>query len=192
VDEYVQAALISLEREHLDVQLRLVPGADVFSQVFASIDTNTDGVASDAEKQAYARCVLRDLTLSMNGQRVTAEIVSTEIPSVDLIKEGLGEIRLAHRVPVTRHEARQTFVLENHHQRAISAYLVNSLKPRDPSLRIVSQHRNADQSRYELEFEVSHRRSMTETLGRAPPSFRRTTGASAATGTCLPPRSRAC
>jgi len=50
VDEYVQAALISLERDHLDVRLRLVAGADVFSQVFARIDTNRDGSVSQAEK----------------------------------------------------------------------------------------------------------------------------------------------
>ena len=151
----MQAALISLERDHLDVQLRLVPGADVFSQVFASIDTNADGVVSDVEKQAYARSVLRDLTLSMNGQRVTAGIVSIDFPSVDLMKEGLGEIQLTLRVPVMKPSARQKFVLENHHQRAISAYLVNCLKPRDSSLHIVSQHRSADQARYELDYDVT-------------------------------------
>ncbi len=68
VDEYVQSALISLERDHLDVQIRLLPGADVFPQVFAGIDTNADGVISDAEKQAYAHSVLSDLTFSLNGQ----------------------------------------------------------------------------------------------------------------------------
>jgi hypothetical protein len=155
VDEYVQAALISLERDHLDVQLRLVPGADVFSQVFAGIDTNADGVVSDAERQAYARSVLRDLSLSMNGRRVTADIASTQFPAVDLMKEGLGEIQLTLRVSVPKPGARQKFVMENHHQRGISAYLVNCLKPRDPSLHIVTQRRSADQARYELDYEVA-------------------------------------
>src|SRR4051794_5543454 len=42
--------------------------------------------------------------------------------------------------------------LENHHQRRISAYLVNCLVPRDQHLQIVAQNRNVDQSFYELEF----------------------------------------
>jgi hypothetical protein len=155
VDEYVQAALISLERDHLDVRLRMVPGAEVFSQVFATIDTNADGVVSAAEKQAYARSVVADLSFSLNGQRASANIVAVDVPAVDLMKEGLGEIQLTLRVPVTTRNARQKFVLENHHQRGISAYLVNCLKPRDASLRIVSQHRSADQSRYELDYEAA-------------------------------------
>lgn len=153
VDEYVQAALIELERDHLDVHLRLVPGAEVFSEVFALIDTNADGVVSDIEKQAYARNVVRDLTLSLNGQRVNAEILSIDFPTVALMKEGLGEIHLALRFPATMQSTRQKFVFENHHQPAISAYLVNCLKPRDPALHIVSQRRSADQSHYELDYE---------------------------------------
>lgn len=153
VDEYVQAALISVEKDHLEVQLRLVPGSDVFSQVFAAIDTNADGALSDVEQQSYARNIVRDLTLSLNGQPLRAEIVSTQFPKIDLMKEGLGAIRLTLRVPVVKSRERQKFVLENHHQRAISAYLMNCLQPRDPSLHIVSQRRSADQSRYELDYE---------------------------------------
>ena len=155
VDEYVQAALISLERDHLDVQLRLVPGADVFSQVIARIDTNADGVISDAEKQAYARSVLHDLTLTLNGKPVNATIALVQFPSVDLMKDGLGEIHVGLRISIAKPGAREKFVLENHHQRGISAYLVNCLQPRDSELRIVSQHRSADQSRYELEYEIT-------------------------------------
>jgi hypothetical protein len=155
VDEYVQAALVSLERDHLDVQLRLVPGAEVFSQVIAGIDTNADGVVSNAEKQAYARRVLHDLTLTLNGKHVNAEIVLVQFPSLDLMKDGLGEIHLGLRIRVAKPGAREKFVLDNHHQRGISAYLVNCLQPRDSELRIVSQHRSADQSRYELEYEIT-------------------------------------
>jgi len=155
VDEYVQAALISLERDHLDVHLRLVAGADVFPQVFASIDTNRDGAVSEAEKQAYAHTVVRDLAFDLNGQHTAAEIVSSTFPPVDLMKEGLGEIQLALRVPVFKPGAHQKLVLENHHQRAISAYLMNCLKPRDASLRIVSQRRSAGQSRYEIDYDLT-------------------------------------
>ncbi len=103
VDEYVQAALISLERDHLDVQVRLVPGAEVFSQVFARHrhERRRRGVGC-REAGLRAQRVLRDLTLSLNGQRVSAHIVSAQFPSVDLMKEGLGEIQLGLRVSARR------------------------------------------------------------------------------------------
>lgn len=155
VDEYVQAALISIERDRLDVQLRLTPGAQVFPRVFASIDTNRDGSVSEAEKQAYARAVVRDLTFDLNGQRATAEVVEVTVPPVDLMKDGLGEIQLTLRVPITTPAPHRKLVLENHHQRAISAYLMNCQTPRDPALHVVSQRRSADQSRYELDYDVT-------------------------------------
>lgn len=153
VDEYVQAALISLEPDHIDVRLRLTPGAAVFAKVLAGIDANADGTLSRTEQQAYSRRVVHDLVLTMNGQPLNPEIIASEFPPIDLMKEGLGEIQIALRVPVEKHGARQKLVLENHHQSAISAYLVNCLAPRDRSLEVIAQHRNRDQSRYELEYQ---------------------------------------
>jgi len=153
IDEYVQAALISLEPDHIDVRLRLTPGAAVFAKVLAGIDTNADGALSRTEQQAYSRRVVHDLVLTMNGQPLNPEIVASDFPSIDLMKEGLGQIQIALRVPVEVQGALRMFVLENHHQRAISAYLVNCLTPRDRSLEVIAQHRNHDQSRYELEYQ---------------------------------------
>jgi hypothetical protein len=153
LDEYVQATLISLERNHIDLKLRLEPGVDVFPKVFAAIDTDADGVLSEREKQAYARRVVGDLALSVDGRRVAAEIESIAFPAVDLMKEGIGEIQITLRASVAGGSGpAHKLVLENHHQRSIAAYLVNSLTPRDPSLHIVSQHRSADQARYELDY----------------------------------------
>ena len=48
--------------------MRLIPGVAVFSFVLASIDTNGDGVISEAEQRAYAERVLRDVSLT-HGRR---------------------------------------------------------------------------------------------------------------------------
>jgi hypothetical protein len=48
--------------------------------------------------------------------------------------------------------ANRTLVFENHHDSAISAYLVNCLTPRDTRIRIVAQNRNRNQSFYELDY----------------------------------------
>jgi hypothetical protein len=152
VDEYVQAALISVEKDHLDIQLRLVPGAAVFAKVIAAIDTDADGAISPAEQQTYTHRLVEDIVLTLNGQRATPAIEATSFPSVELMKEGLGEIHIALRVPVLMRTGEQKLVLQNRHQNAISAYLVNCLAPRDPSLKIIRQRRSVDQAHYELEY----------------------------------------
>jgi hypothetical protein len=152
LDEYVQATLISLERNHIDLKLRLEPGVDVFPKVFAAIDTDADGLVSDGEQQAYARRVVGDLELSFDGRPIAAEIESIAFPAVDLMKEGIGEIQITLQARVSGGGSAHKLVLENHHQRSIAAYLMNCLTPQDPFLHIVSQHRSADQARYELDY----------------------------------------
>jgi hypothetical protein len=153
VDEYLQAALIAPERDHIDVQLRLTPGAAVFAKVFAAIDTNEDAELSDQEKSTYAQRVVHDLAFTLNGQSLTPQIVSAAFPTMDAMKEGLGEIHIALRLPVENRAATQKLIFENHHQSAISAYLVNCLLPQDRSMKIIAQRRSEDQSRYELDYE---------------------------------------
>ena len=54
----------------------LTPGVAVFPIVLASIDTNADGVISETEQRAYAERVLRDLSLTIDGDRLTPRLVS--------------------------------------------------------------------------------------------------------------------
>jgi hypothetical protein len=68
LDEYLQAATIAVDTHHVAVQLRLTPGVAVFRTVLAEIDTNRDGETSDAEQQAYAQRVQRDLSLTLDGK----------------------------------------------------------------------------------------------------------------------------
>jgi len=43
LDEYLQATLISIQRDHLEVSMRLIPGMAMSAAVIASIDANSDG-----------------------------------------------------------------------------------------------------------------------------------------------------
>src|SRR5271165_563982 len=91
VDEYLQAALISLDqdKDHVEVFLRLTPGIAVSSAVLASVDTDGDGVISDTEKRAYADRVLGDLSLTIDGNHLKPRLVSVDFPTVEEMKEGL-------------------------------------------------------------------------------------------------------
>ena len=152
VDEYLQATLISVEKDHVELFMRLTPGIAVSSIVLASIDTDADGVISETERRAYAERVLADLSLTVDGNRLTPRLVSVDFPEVEEMKEGLGEIRIVFAADLPRSGTNRRLVLENHHQNPIAAYLVNCLTPRDRNIRVIAQNRNEDQSFYQLDY----------------------------------------
>jgi len=152
LDEYLQATLISVEKDHVQASLRLIPGVAVFRSVIASIDSNGDGVLSSAEQWAYAERVLGDLSLTADGNRLTPRLVSVHFPAIEDMKEGLGEIQIEFTVDLPRGGPNRKLIFESHHQARIAAYLVNCLVPRDPDIRIVAQTRNEQQSFYQLDY----------------------------------------
>jgi hypothetical protein len=149
LDEYLQATLISVENDRVQVSIRLIPGVAVSSVVLASIDTNGDGVISEAEQQTYVERVLGDLSITVDGKSAGPTLLSQKFPPIEAIKEGLGEIQIEFTVELPRGGPQRSIVFENHHRNEISAYLVNCLVPRDPNIRILTQTRNE-----------SHRRKM--------------------------------
>src|SRR5271170_469465 len=82
LDEYLQATLISVDKDHVELSMRLIPGVAVSSSVIASIDSNRDGVLSQAEQLAYAERVLRDLNLTVDGQALQPQLVSITFPTL--------------------------------------------------------------------------------------------------------------
>jgi hypothetical protein len=152
LDEYLQATLISIEKDRIEAQIRLTPGVAVLPFVLAKIDTNGDGVILEAEQRAYTAQVLRDLSFTMDGDRLPLHLVSAKFPKVAEMKEGLGEIQIEFDADLPRGGSNRRLVFENHHQGRIGAYLVNCLTPRDPDIRIMSQTRNYQQSVYELDY----------------------------------------
>jgi hypothetical protein len=94
LDEYVQAAQITLAPGGARVELRLVPGVEVADRVFAMIDVDGDGKISPAEEQAYARRVLQDITLEVDGRRAPLALTGVQFPSRREMNEGIGAIRL--------------------------------------------------------------------------------------------------
>jgi len=152
LDEYLQAAILSVGKDRIEVSMRLVPGVAVSSKVLAGIDTNADGVISDTERRAYAERVLKDLSLSVDGHVLRPQLLSVDFPTIEEMREGLGEIKIEVAADLAPGSSTRKIVFENHHQRPISAYLVNCLVPRDPDIQIVAQSRNANQSFYALEY----------------------------------------
>ena len=152
LDEYLQATLISIEKDRVQAAMRLVPGVAVSSFVLRSIDTNGDGVISQTEGRAYGERVLRDVSLKMDGRILRPQLISVEFPAAEEMKEGLGEIQIEFSAELPRGGSNRRLIFENRHQRAIAAYLVNCLVPRDKDTRVIAQNRNEQQSFYQLDY----------------------------------------
>jgi hypothetical protein len=152
LDEYLQATTISLEKDRIHAQLRLTPGVAVLPLVLAAIDTNGDGGISPPERRAYAERVLRDLSLAVDGNPLPLRLNAAHFPELDAMREGLGEIRIDFDAGLPRGNSERQLVFENRHQRPIAVYLVNSLVPRDPDIRVIQQHRDYEQSHYRLDY----------------------------------------
>ena len=163
LDEYLQATILSVEPGTVHGTLRMVPGVAVASAVLEGIDSDHNGIVSQAEEERYARHVLSDLRLEENGVRLDLQLDAVTFPAVESMKLGTGEVELAFSATLPFSHGRHELTFENHHQGSISVYLVNSLVPQDRNLQLISQARNPNQSIYRATF--------AEASGAAPRGF---------------------
>jgi hypothetical protein len=152
LDEYLQATIISLDKDRVQASMRMIPGVAVSSIVLSGIDTNADGVISETERRAYAERVLADLSLTVDGKLLTPRLISVDFPKVEEMKEGLGQIRIEFAANLSGGGPNRKLIFENHHRSRIAAYLVNCLVPRDRDIRVIAQNRNERQSFYQLDY----------------------------------------
>lgn len=152
LDEFLQAATIAVQRDHVTVQLRLTPGVAVARAVLAELDPDGDGVLSEAERQAYVERLRGDLSLSVDGEPLTLRPGSQWFPPTDEIHDGTGEIFVRFDVDVPPGGTARRLVFENRHRGVTASYLVNCLVPDGPGLRVVAQDRSFDQSFYQLDY----------------------------------------
>jgi hypothetical protein len=87
----------------------------------------------------------------MNGRTLTPRLMSSEFPSIDEIRQGIGEIHIAFTAELPSGDATRHLVFENRHDSAIAVYLVNTLVPADKNIQIAAQTRNQNQSLYQLD-----------------------------------------
>ena len=152
VDEYLQATTIAVEKGRVQAQIRLTPGIVVFPAVRAIIDADRDGRISLPEQRAYARRVLGDLALEVDGERLPLRLVSSTFASMEEMRDGRGVIQIDFEAVVPRGGTDRRLAFENHHLSRIAVYLVNGLVSRDPAIRMKGQSRNYEQSSYRLEY----------------------------------------
>lgn len=156
LDEYLQATRVSLAPDRVVLEIDLTPGVDVAPLIFALINTDRDGRISVAEGKAYARQVLKDVVLEMDGRRQHLELAGNEFPSFQEMSAGIGTIRIEARATVAAGDpGPHSLFCQNNHRPDIGVYLVNALVPASAQIEITDQHRDVRQRCMRLGFNVT-------------------------------------
>jgi hypothetical protein len=162
LDEYLQATRLSVDLEHVGVEIDLTAGVRVAPDIFGSIDTNCDGQISIAEAEAYGQEVLRSVVLSVDGRPVPLRLLEIRVPQFHDMSLGVGIIRI--RASATHSAAgsnRHRLSYVNVHRSESSVYLVNVLVPADPRIEIRGQTRDSAQHGLTVEYSVMPDRAWT-------------------------------
>ena len=154
LDEYLQATRLAISRDRVVVELDLTPGVLVAAQVFATIDRDGDARVSPVEIEGYARRVLRDLSLRVDGRPYALTLTQAESPSWAEIREGEGTIHLEAFADAALARGLHRIRYANTHESASGVFLVNALKPSARGIAIRSQRRDVQQHGIDLDVDV--------------------------------------
>jgi hypothetical protein len=149
LDEYLQATLIGVTRNGIDVEIQLTPGVSMLPSLMALIDQDRDGRISAQEERAYTDQVVRDVELRVDNAPAPLSLIESSFPDLEAMREGLGTIRLKLRTERTGHTVR----FENRHLPQFSVYLVNCLAAPSDGLLVDRQQR--DQTQTSMSFAYS-------------------------------------
>jgi hypothetical protein len=149
LDEYLQATLLGVTRDGIDVAIQLTPGVQMLPVLMAVIDQDRDGRISPEEERAYVGRVAREVELRVDGVPAPLSLVESRFPAVEAMREGLGTIRMKLRTARIGQELR----FENRHLPQVSVYLVNCLAA--PSEGLVVGRQKRDEAQRSIEFEYS-------------------------------------
>jgi hypothetical protein len=156
LDEYLQAARVTLARTCVAVEIDLTPGASVADAIIARVDRDGDNRITPLEAESYGRAVLTDVLLELDGARVALTLDRVEVPSIDEMRHGMGTIQL--RVIGNVEDGfsrRRQLHFRNNHEPGSSVYLVNALIPDEGDVSVIGQTRDARQQDVRIEYSVS-------------------------------------
>src|SRR5947207_10477490 len=94
LDEYLQATLIGVTRDGIDVEIQLTPGVAMLPVLMAVIDQDRDGRISSGEERAYVRRVAREVKLRVDGVPAALSLIEGKFQTIEAMRAGFGTIRL--------------------------------------------------------------------------------------------------
>lgn len=153
LDEYLQAALVSIEPGQIRLAINLTPGALIADQVLILVDPDRDGVISTSEAVNYVQMFKRDLIVRLDERTVELKPIASSFPATAELRDGVGIIKIEFSLsPVSLTPGPHKLAFENRHLPLIGVYLFNAAKPKSDAVKITRQTRNKNQSTGEIEF----------------------------------------
>ena len=155
LDEYLQATRIGVAMHRIDLSIDLTPGVAVAQQLLSSIDPDGNPRIPSHQGERYARRLLQDLLLELDGKQLRIKVIRVAFPARADMKAGEGTIHLQALARISRLKpAPHEILFRNAHLPRISVYLVNALVPESRTIQITHQIRDELQKEYHLSFEV--------------------------------------
>jgi hypothetical protein len=156
LDEYVGLTHVAVSRTRVGLSVSLTPGAEIVGPIIAAIDRNGDGELAVEEQQLYARKILSNLSLRVDGEPAEIGFQSISFPHLELLQLGRGVIQFEMDAAITPLTAGTHVVsYQNGNSDELSVYLVNALRPDTPGVRIKRQTRDWLQTQIDIEVEIS-------------------------------------
>jgi hypothetical protein len=161
LDEYLQAARVSLSRDRVTLEVDLTPGANIASSIVPLLDRDGDRTITPLEAGAYGQEILADLVVEFDGRPVLLTLARVEAASIDEMREGVGAVRLRAAGSVDPVAAgRRRLLFRNNHHPAGSVYLANALVPDDEGIGVAAQTRDPLQREVRVDYDVAPQRSV--------------------------------
>jgi hypothetical protein len=152
LDQYLQATRLSLAANQVGVEIDLTPGVDIAPMIFALINTDHDGRISASEGEKYAKQVVQETVLEIDGHRSRLDLLKYEFPSFQEMSAGEGMIRIHARALWSGSAGEHWLAYQNNHKADLGVYLVNALRPGTPGIEITEQRRDSLQRGIRLAF----------------------------------------
>src|SRR3954463_14098400 len=154
-DEFLQAARIAIDGDHVDVELDQTPGIAVADAMIADLDRDRDGALSADEQRAYVNDVVERLDLLLDGRGERMHATTATFPALEAICAGEGaiQLRMPALVPAVAGGTHQLTFRNRYHPNG-SAYLANALVPRSDRIAIATQQRDSDQRELTIAYTV--------------------------------------
>lgn len=149
IDEYLQATLIGVTREGIELEIQLTPGVAMLPAWMTVVDRDRDGRISPEEERAYVERVKDEVELRVDGVAAPLSLIESRFPTLEAMRNGVGTIGIKLRTPRSGHKLR----FENRHLPQVSVYLVNCLAGPPDALEVGRQAR--DEAQRSIEFEYS-------------------------------------
>jgi hypothetical protein len=151
----LQATLVTIDPGEIRLQINLTPGVEVADKVLALVDRDHDGVVSTNEAAAYCELMKSELSVYLDGRKITLKLTGSSFPALPELRTGWGFMQVEFSTPVgPLSPGPHKLEVKNRHLPRLSVYLFNAAQPSSSSVQVTRQKRNKNQSTGEIEFAI--------------------------------------